>query len=311
MKLRYFTLLTYVIGFLFFVTSCTEVNNLPPTTDINATPTLPNTHAILADTPTPYIIPTLTTYNAQAGVLDLLANNGDCFLPCLLGITPGKSSFEEALKILMPFEGIATSSYLGQSDTGGINIQYANIEADLNISVGFFVNSNSQYIDRVVMRANAQRKTENGFEDVFNSTFYNKSMNYYLLSKILSNYGQPTDVLLLTSADIPPQQPWWPFEIIVSYPNQGILVHYKTPLIIDGTNSVGCPGNSQIQLELRPFGSIDSTEEFLKSYNLPYTDLYKPIEEVTSLSIDEFWEIFSRSTDKCIESPSKYWQPSF
>lgn len=315
MRIRYLTLLICLAGLLLLTSSCARSNNLITKPNISTTLTVPNTHVILTDTPTlletPYVIPTLPTDKAQTVILNLLANNGNCLLPCLLGITPGESSFEEARKILLPFEGIATSSYLNQSDTGGINIRYVNIEAELNVSIGFVADSRSQYIDRVVLRANAQRKTKNGFEDIFNSNLYSKSMNYYLLSTVLSKYGRPTDVLLFTSADIPPQQPWWPFEIIVSYPIQGILVHYKTPLIIDGTNSVGCPGNSQIQLELRPFGSIDSTEEFLKSYKLPYPDLYKPIEEVTSLSIDEFWEIFSLPTDKCIESPSKYWPPSF
>ena len=83
------------------------------------------------------------------------------------------------------------------------------------------------------------------------------------------------------------------------------------PMKVEGVNSIGCPEQSQIELHLVSAGSFDTTTEFLQSYNFSNIDLLKPIDEVTSLSIDEFFEIFRQPTDKCIETPTKYWLPSF
>lgn len=315
MKLHKINILLILIALMLFVGSCTKSNNLPKTLIPEATPTFSSNGVIPTHTPIPSptlnIVPTLSMDKARAGMLDLLANNGNCHLPCLWGITPGKSSFLEARAILMPFTVLSTLTYLSPSESGGVNLKYTEMELEIGVSIGFFIDPSNMRVTRIVLTASAQEKTENGSSDIFDSMFYNEHMSYYMLSNILSEYGRPADVLLLTSADIPPQQFWWPFEIIASYPEQGILVHYKTPLKIDGSNSVGCPENSQIRLELRPAGSINSTQEFLESYNYPYFDLFRPIEEVTSLSETDFFEMFSQSTDRCIVTPTKYWPPSF
>ncbi len=45
-----------------------------------------------APSETPTVIPTLSVEDARLRLLDLLAGNGHCRLPCLWGITPGEST---------------------------------------------------------------------------------------------------------------------------------------------------------------------------------------------------------------------------
>ncbi len=320
MKLRKTSVLLILIALPLLSSGCVKFYNLPETLNPEALPTLPvssvESPSLLSTTspipsPTLDIIPPLSMDEARVDMLSMLINNGGCRLPCLWGITPGKSLLQESRAILAPFVSLSTLNYLNLNESGGVNLRYTEIDMEIAVSVGFLIDPSNKRVSRIVLNANAQKETKDGFEDVFNSNFYNEHMSYYMLPNILSEYGRPTDVLLLTSADIPPQQSWWPFEIIVSYPEEGILIHYKTPMLINGAKSIGCPKNSQILLELRPAKNIKSTQEFLESYNYPYFELFRPIDEVTSLSVDDFFEIFSQSTDKCIETPSNYWPPSY
>lgn len=322
MKLQKSIVLVIFMALALLVSGCAKSNNLPEIPHPEATTTLPARTVLPTQTlsaltrtpipsPTPAIIPTLSVDKARAQVLDFLANNGDCLLPCLWGIIPGESSFLETRAILMPFTSISTLTYLSLPESGGVYLKYTEADLEINTVIRFLIDPAKGNVSRIVFNASAQKKVEDGFQDVFNSAFFNERVGYYMLPNILATYGPPSDVLLLASANIPPQQPWWPFQIIISYPEQGVLVQYTTPMNVDDLNSIGCPTKSQIEIQLAPAGSMKTTAEFLTSNNYSNINLLKPIEEVTSLSVDEFFETFSRPTDKCIETPSKYWPPSF
>ena len=98
------------------------------------------------------------------------------------------------------------------------------------------------------------------------------------------------------------------FNILLLYPDQGILVNYKTQMQLHGTNVVGCPTNAYVRMELYPPGQPDSFFEGLKrtDWALKMTG-YKPVEETTSMSLQEFYNTFRTPTDKCIETPANLW----
>ena len=55
----------------------------------------------ITTSPTWTNVPTLSVNDSQIKLLALLSNNGACRLPCLWGITPGISKYQEAKDILI------------------------------------------------------------------------------------------------------------------------------------------------------------------------------------------------------------------
>lgn len=55
-------------------------------------------------TPSPTIIPTLLPEEADILVAELLQTNGNCPTPCVWGIVPGETNYEEAAGFLGPFD---------------------------------------------------------------------------------------------------------------------------------------------------------------------------------------------------------------
>ena len=88
----------------------TPVSTLPPSPTHTLTPTATFTIAPThTPTPssTPTAIPTLSIEDAHARLLELLADNGGCRLPCLWGIMPGETTYQEGQVLLAPFAGIS------------------------------------------------------------------------------------------------------------------------------------------------------------------------------------------------------------
>jgi hypothetical protein len=130
-----------------------------------------------------------------------------------------------------------------------------------------------------------------------------------MLPQILSEYGRPSSAFLSTLAEPPP--PDWGFAyfyILLLYPDQGILVNYKTEIRVEKDNVLGCPSNSHIELELLPPGQGDSFLELISpSWQETIRNNYKPLEEVTSMSLDEFYQTFRQPTDQCLVTPANLW----
>ena len=86
------------------------------------------------------------------------------------------------------------------------------------------------------------------------------------------------------------------------------MVNYTTQMHLVGANVRGCPPNAHVEMELYPPGSSDSFFELLKQtdWAVKMND-YKPLEEVTSMSVQEFYDTFREPTNKCIDTPAKLW----
>lgn len=279
----------------------------------NATPTLT---LIPVSTPMPSlsaistVIPALSEGAARVRLLDILANNGDCRLPCLWGIMPGKTTYQEAKEILVPLSSISDFTAF----TSGVgNIVPFYTEGDLIIYVNVDFVTNDDIVNRVSFEGRALKevKEDRGSNDVFNSMFFGKKFGFYMLPQILSEYGPPTSVMLLTLAEIPiSNRGPGRFNILLLYPDQGILAHYTTEMHVVGNNVIGCPANAHIEMELFPSGNRDSffeslaqtmwSEEYIKNN-------YKPLEKVTSMSIEEFYQTFRQPIDGCLETPANLW----
>jgi hypothetical protein len=300
-------------------TSTTTSSNTPIKTIYSAksTPTLARTPMLtpsLLPTHTiqPIIIPTLTIEDANLRLQELLDNNGGCLLPCLWGITPGLNSSKDAMNILKPLKSISDLTYFDPWN-GTIAIQNNVGELKISTSIAYLTNSDNEIINRISFDSwvNKKMTEETGVVGVFDSNVFGEQLNQYILPQVLSTYGRPSSVMITTLAEPPPKERGGDigyFRIILIYPDLGIMVNYITDIHVVGENVVGCPANAHIKLELYPSGQGDTFINNLDpSWQEDIQNNYKPLEEVTSLSIDEFYQLFRQPTEECLVTPSILW----
>jgi len=255
------------------------------------------------------MIATLSIEDARVELLKMLADNGDCQLPCLWGIVPGKSSFQEAQAILAPLSGLSDSVYLNPPGPGSLSPRYTEGDLEIYTRIGFLTNPDNGITNRVGFIAEAHRPIKDGgYENVFDSKFFGDKVSAYILPRVLSEQGIPSSVMIATAGGPLTRGGTGGFAILLLYPDQGILINYTTQMYLIGNKVRGCPVNAHVEMELYPIGSSDSFFEMLRQTNWAVKfNYYKPLEEVTSLSIEEFYQTFRESTDKCIETPTNLW----
>ena len=144
---------------------------------------------------------------------------------------------------------------------------------------------------------------------IFDSATFGKRIEYYSLAHVLSEQGMPDSVMIATSDPSSLPVGAGAFYIALFYPDQGIWVKYTTSIHVTGNSVRGCPENAHIEMKLYPSGNPDSYSALIKETDWwVQKDWYKPIEEVTSMSVEQFYQTFRQPTDKCIETPAKLWR---
>jgi hypothetical protein len=282
----------------------TTIKTLQPTSTQSQTPTM-------TLSPIPTNAPTLTNDDAKILLTDLLANNGNCLLPCLWGITPDHSLIQEAEMSLFRLGSISKFANINPG-LSAFKADY--IESDLTFvySIGFVFSKRDNIVNRISFGANAQRNSDSGIESVYDSESFTEQISYYTLPNILSVYGKPDSVYIQAAARVSILGYPYPFDVVVLYPNQGILIQYIALMEVSGDYVLGCMRNSFINLELIPSGVVSTgdTDSLLQLVGQPWNDLknyHKSIEDATSMTLEEFYEAFRRPTDQCIQTPSNIW----
>jgi len=279
------------------------VSSVTPVPSFTPLPT--NTHI---PTLTPTLIPTLTVDDAQVRLLQLLSDNGNCRLPCLWGITPGKSSFQEAQTILVPLSG--SSDFTAFISGLGSVTPYL-IEGDLQIytAVDFISNPDNSIVNAIAFNVEAHKPlNEGGYAEIFDSNFFGEKVSAYTLSRVLTEQGVPSSVMIATSGGPLTRGGTGGFDILLLYPDQSILVNYTTQMQLIGENVRGCPQNSHVEMELYPPGNPETFFQFLERTDWAVKkNYYKPLEDVTPMSVEDFYQIFREPTTQCIETPANLW----
>ena len=287
------------------ISSATPLSTLTPTPTLTLAPTYTSTPST-----TPTVIPTLPVEAARIRLLDLLANNGNCSLPCLWGITPGESTFQDARIILEPLSSISDFTDFSPGP-GAIDPIYTIGDLMIYTTIRFITYPATEIVSYIIFEARALKEMigESGVEDVFDSRVFGERLSLYMLPRILSQYGRPSSVLLSTLAEFPDSRyGQGHFQILLLYPDQGILVHYTTEMSVVGANVIGCPSNAHIELELYPSGNGESFLDNLEpSWQNEIQNNYKPLEEVTSMSTDDFYQLYRQPTNECLVTPSNLW----
>jgi hypothetical protein len=308
--------------FIAIVTGCAQpaqsTPTLPITMMMSATPTqelsstnTPKSSAI------PTAVPTLPVEDAREQLLGLLASNGGCRLPCLWGITPGKSSNLVARSILLPLRGIAETAYFDftSSPVDDISPFYQEDDLRLNTRVAY-VYDNDGVVNYITFRVLEEQviTDSNGNwisrQPIFGLSSFMERTEYYSLSHLLREQGIPASVMIASSGLSINRDRSIRTRLAVFYPDQGIWAQYTT-LVNEkevGSSIISCPINAHIEMMLSPPGNPDSFYTLLDQTDWGITkNGFKPLEEATSMSVEEFYETFRNPTDKCIETPVNIW----
>lgn len=262
----------------------------------------------------PTAMPTLSEAEVKANALNLLENNGDCRLPCVWGLTPGITTTAERQNILASYgefsgQDFSMSGSELSNDSGGFGI--AITKDDVRTSIGLSYYEKDNLIEILSLLAIPLQDDKYIFED----RNYLDLVDYYSLPRLLSNYGIPSDVLVIAFPHDPfLKADYEPFSLVVTYSDLGIMAEYISPTERDGDIARGCPSQSQLILrtwDVKKNISIKKIASIAGGVGISETayDYFVPIQNATSMSVEDFYNAFKESSNQCLEVPSNLWTP--
>jgi hypothetical protein len=258
----------------------------------------------------------------------LVQGNGTCRLPCLWGLTPGKTTPSELNRFLEQFSNydIQGKIFVNVNRNlakgwGGFSFDYQEEQIILGTGLSYYLDSEQSEINLLHIRAGALYDyglTPDGLRDIRpidgNDERFRSFMGQYLLPQILTNYGVPEQVLiaafpdLLDRPDIQKQN----FSIMLIYWSQGFSVEYVSLRETLGENYAFCPSKARLSLvtwspenpPLLEYIARMAGDE-MNELNISY---FKPLSGVTDLTEQEFYETFREPTyDGCLLTPANLW----
>lgn len=269
-----------------------------PSAEISQSPTLwPNpTNTPIFQTSTPV----LTVTQKPINVFDLLQENSGCELPCWWGSIPGETKWETAK---------ATFDALGVTPEKYKDSYYYKIEVPGHHSTIDLVNViNNDVVERILIGT----RTVINSKIVYNDPNFKKDFKNYLIPNLLGSIGVPNEIWVRTFPGAP-EGGMIPYYLLLYYPEKGIIADYNGQAQVEGSNLRICPQDSEINLFLwMPDPSITIQGMLKNNPFLTAEDFsgYRKIDEVTQLSIDKFYEIFSGNMNsQCLMTPISAWTP--
>jgi len=243
--------------------------------------------------PVPSPKPTLSLAEKEAVASELYKTNANCELPCWWGIIPGETTWTTAKLFLSSFAIKMSTGVYSESDLEFV------AEVDVPVSEDLSENGILRqpfYIyDGIVMIIHPEMPQ--GISKI------------YTISQILNVYGRPPEVWLdalgVSFSD------YFPFRVVLFYPEKGILVKYVDDTEFVDDNLRGCPQDNSGKLtlwspnlELTFAGALNGTNA-LGTYGEQY---YKPLEEATEMDVETFYQTYlDPDTETCIETPAELW----
>ncbi|MFH2103694.1 MAG: hypothetical protein ABIJ39_10115 [Chloroflexota bacterium] len=262
--------------------------------------------------PTMTFVPALPVEEAEIEFIALLQNNGYCRLPCLWGITPGETSLSDALSRLHAFSYLALNNVsfdfneIFDEFGGGLRLIIRRDELDLQTYLRIEgtggIASETKY-----MRASflAYEYPNDGiqFLPVYGDPRYHQLFYYYTLPSILATYGPPENAYVFFEAEMGASE----FYLGLDYTSSGWTLHLEMPLTVHDGMAIGCPNEALARFWLWHPDDLESAHEY--GY-LGYQGPIKPIEETTSMTMDEFYRTFSDPANTaCLETPISVYEP--
>jgi hypothetical protein len=269
------------------------------------------------------IQPTFTSKVVEQMIMNLLKDNGACRLPCVWGFP-----LEETSPQFVPLfvERFGTNKGENKFEVSSrISIDSGVISSELwnqntRVHIDFFYDIVASKLERVGIHSQIISETGQGnsmqSKPLYGDPFAKELLNYYTLPQILKNYGKPTQVYLYTFTDPEYENvSKIPFSIVIYYQESGFLVEYVVPRENSGDIYVGCPSKwAFISIVAWNTGNNTTLKEITQGNTTGYVldknsvDNFKPIEEVTTMTLDTFYEKYHSPTNEtCILTQRDFW----
>jgi len=337
------TVCTVMILFILLAESCSLANEKPTITSSVSTPVIVNQ----SSTPTPFLLPSIFTATLHPTSTNLplvlandgkrilanfIQNNGGCELPCLFGLIPGKSKTIDARSLISFFamgssindnenESVEVNSYMSDKGYGGFSTIFWNNRLRTQINFSYY--GNDTEIDQIDLSSESWLHSGQGANEGatinYDNAYYSETLKFYSLSQVLSTYGPPQQIVILPFPDDPghPSPPaQYPFSIALHYPDKGFLIEYSFMREKKNGNYIGCPTKSHITISAWDSSKSISLDDAVKYFSGIYginpatVNYFKQIQDVTNMDVTSFYEVFKVETDKCIQTPTKFWPPN-
>jgi hypothetical protein len=271
---------------------------LTPTTNYlpSSTPTVSPTF-----TPTELFIPTIPIDEAPSRLLTLVKSNGNCMLPCWIGIIPGTATNSTIFSILSPYTGISTDGIFVRSDPRSLDFSLPKDNNEIQLEFILWpvgVDETRQMV--VVHLQQIAKLIDTTYSDVFKQ---------YSLQNILRGYGKPSIVSMMASLHTFEPNSAITFEIYISYPEKGIYIRYTTLAEeISGERVQSCPSEAYIiDLWLTKPDFNNENMKLITSIDSEWGFERKSLEEAMGMTLDDFYGSFSKSANQCITTPRSVW----
>lgn len=225
--------------------------------------------------------PTLSPDSVRALITGLLSNNGGCRLPCWWGITPGRTTWQEARSFLETM-----SPEIIVLRDGAYGITYENLPLSLSDSG---VGGATVHVDQGIVQTI-------------------RTAVYYPLEQVLQEYGKPNEIWVY--ADTQTINRYIPYTIALFYQDHGFLAVYEgtaekekrveiCPRRIDGIQSPWFLWNPAL-----PVSFTEAGRTVLLFVDKPSEGPFRPLQDVSELDVDTFFNIYvsPENSDYCFET---------
>lgn len=264
---------------------------------------------------TPIPESTLSIDQAKALILGFLQNNGECKLPCVWGLTPGQTDMHALKRFVNRFGNAETSDFSQYNkdygDLGGLQVIITREDITSNLYLDYYRNTTD--VEQLVFGGEPYGHPMTVGK--FDSPGFNNLFSYYMLPNILAVYGKPTQILVWSfHQDLGSPYTWFPFTIVLLYEEKGFLIAYTAKREQANDVYIGCPLHSYFVLTSWVPGQEKTWRDAQSKLsgiglNDGTVDEFRPVREVTSLSVDDFYRKFKDTNNKdCLSTPISLWQ---
>ena len=229
--------------------------------------------------------------------------------PVYGGVKPSndESAFRETFRHMRKGGEVVISEH---DHSGGLTYFRENEKGQMNLSFVYDFRNNLRKMNLILENYG----TKNG---VYTGLYGSPDFKYYEINKILTKYGEPSEVLVGAWLLEPRSgAEYEKFTISLYYPENGFLIEYEGNVEkkIDQKWNL-CPWNVNVNItswdpNTKPALEqldLDNADTWIP-YNLDY---FKSIEEASGLKVDEFYDLFKNDqTQTCIETDARLWTRS-
>jgi hypothetical protein len=245
----------------------------------------------------------MTADKEYAFVSRMLQDNSGCRLPCWWGFTPGETSWQTVQAFFASL---------------GKRIETWSVDNVQNYTVYFDIPDYQHYHRQFysvkggaveMISIGTVPPVDKDGRPAYGDPQFAEDWRAYMLPQILGVYGQPSQVVLGVSRDTP----WLPFDLLLFYPEKGILVQYSGPAENEEWEIFRvCPHGVEITLYLWMPKQYTTLADIpgIGSYTYATDEMssLRSLEEATGLSIEQFYQTFSQlDSQTCLETPADLW----